>query len=68
MARAASGSRRLSRAGDLFEHFGVETGRESKGPAAIVAAAPCSTCGWLRPLDELERACPLCAALPGSER
>ena len=45
--------------GDLFDHFGVTSERTLVLPGAIVAAQPCSACGWLQRPDDL--ACPLCA-------
>ncbi|HLT34939.1 MAG TPA: hypothetical protein VK034_01605 [Enhygromyxa sp.] len=66
MSRAAPKGRRPGAGSrDLFEHFGVGTGHEPRLPAAIVAAAPCSSCGWLRRADDNEGGCPLCAAPPG---
>jgi hypothetical protein len=53
--------REQQRAGDLFEHFGVEPEPSIALATAILAAAPCSSCGWLRGVDELGHACPLCA-------
>jgi len=50
--------------GDLFEHYGIDTGRGEGVLGPIVAATACAGCGWLRRDEELARACPLCAG-PG---
>jgi hypothetical protein len=53
LRKLASQPRRCAGAsGDLFEHFGVVHETSEPTLAAIVAAAPCPECGWLRPLAE----------------
>lgn len=60
LARRTGGA--APRAGDLFEHFGVQTDPRSAQTVdelAVRTAAPCSRCAWFVAFDEA--LCPNCA-------